>query len=62
MTAIAGRLATYSGQRIDWEKAINSDTKLADVDAMHALTDRAPLEPDQDGNYAVAVPGVFKPY
>ena len=28
MTAIMGRMATYSGQEVSWEQALNSDEKL----------------------------------
>ncbi|MEC7566932.1 MAG: Gfo/Idh/MocA family oxidoreductase, partial [Planctomycetota bacterium] len=57
MTSILGRMATYSGQMIKWEDAINSELKLADVDAIHSLNDTAPLSPNEDGSYKVAIPG-----
>jgi predicted dehydrogenase len=57
MTSILGRMATYSGQMIKWDDAINSELKLCDVDALHSLDDEAPLSPDADGNYKVAIPG-----
>jgi hypothetical protein len=57
MTSILGRMATYSGQMIKWDDAINSELKLCDVDALHSLDDDAPLSPDADGNYKVAIPG-----
>ena len=56
MTAIMGRMATYSGKEISWEDALNSN-----IDTMpKALSwDAAPPTlPDKDGNYPVAVPGV----
>lgn len=58
MTAILGRMATYSGEVVDWDKAVNSGISIMptsfDFDAM-------PLTlPDADGNYKVAVPGVTK--
>jgi predicted dehydrogenase len=57
MTAILGRMATYSGQEISWEKALNLKDALADVDALKSISDTAPLSPDEEGNYPVAVPG-----
>ena len=36
MTAIFGRMATYSGQEIHWDDAINSKISLADVEAIQA--------------------------
>ncbi|MBA62277.1 MAG: oxidoreductase [Planctomycetaceae bacterium] len=57
MTAILGRMATYSGKMIKWDDAINSDLSLCDVDALSSLDDDAPMTPDDDDNYNVAVPG-----
>jgi myo-inositol 2-dehydrogenase/D-chiro-inositol 1-dehydrogenase len=57
MTAILGRLATYTGRELSWEDAINSDVSLADVDAFRTMNDEAPVQPDENGNYPVAVPG-----
>ena len=55
LTAIMGRLATYSGKEITWEAALNSHISLA-PDAY--TWDAKPKSlPDHDGFYAVAVPG-----
>lgn len=55
MTAIMGRMATYSGQVIDWDEAMNSNIELVPD---HLTWDsRPPVEPDQNGNYPVPVPG-----
>ncbi len=58
MTSIMGRMATYSGQLIEWEKAINSGISIMptnfDFNAM------PPLVPDASGNYPVAIPGVTR--
>ncbi len=56
MTSILGRLATYSGQVIDWDKAINSGLNLQPK--IYAWDAPPPLLPNADGNYAGAVPGV----
>ncbi len=57
MTAILGRLATYSGKIVKWDDAINSEIQLADTDAMHSFGDPAPVQPDENGAYPIAVPG-----
>jgi predicted dehydrogenase len=58
MTAILGRMATYSGQRLTWDKALNSDLSLQpkeyDWNAM------PPVVPNEDGYYPIATPGVTK--
>ena len=58
MTSILGRMATYSGQRVAWDKAINSGINLQP--AVYAWDAKMPNMPDADGLYAVAVPGVTK--
>jgi myo-inositol 2-dehydrogenase/D-chiro-inositol 1-dehydrogenase len=60
MTAILGRMATYSGQVIRWEDAIKSELKLADIDKFHSFEDEPPVLPNSDGWYAVAMPGQTK--
>ncbi len=57
MTAILGRMCTYSGKQIDWQKAISSDHALADFDSLTDLDKEAPVKPDADGRYPVPVPG-----
>jgi predicted dehydrogenase len=58
MTAILGRMATYSGQVVEWDKAINSGINLAppayDWNAMPLVL------PDANGMYPCAVPGKTK--
>lgn len=58
MTSILGRMATYSGQIIDWDKAINSGLNLHP--SVHAFDAAAPVNPGPDGFYPVPVPGVTK--
>lgn len=58
MTAILGRLATYSGKVISWDDALASDRRLT-VDAMN-WEDAAPLGPNEQGDYPIAMPGVTK--
>ena len=58
MTSILGRMATYSGQIVDWDKAINCGLDLhPKVYDWNALP---PLLPNADGFYPVAIPGVTK--
>jgi predicted dehydrogenase len=57
MTAIFGRMATYSGKEIRWEDAIESEISLANVDDFESMKDNPPLKPDEDGRYKIAVPG-----
>jgi hypothetical protein len=55
MTAIMGRMATYSGQVIEWDKALKCEMdlqpKVLDWNAMPQSV------PNEEGFYAVAVPG-----
>ena len=60
MTSILGRMATYSGQKISWDDAINSQIALADFDALASMNDVAPVQPDGNGKYPIPVPGVTK--
>ncbi len=55
MSAILGRMATYSGQMIKWEEALKSNINLfPDRLAFDAMPK---LLPNVDGFYPVAVPG-----
>jgi predicted dehydrogenase len=58
MTSILGRMATYSGQVIEWDKAINSGISLQP--AKYAFDAEAPVKPDANGFYPIATPGVTK--
>jgi len=60
MTSILGRLATYSGQEIKWDAAINSGMNIQP--AAYAFDAAPPVLPDANGFYPVAVPGQFKPF
>ncbi len=56
MTAILGRMATYSGQRITWDEALATDLKLV-PDNLTSFKDQAPILPNAEGHYEVAIPG-----
>jgi len=56
MTAIFGRMATYCGKELEWEKAINSEINV--MPKVFAWDANPPSMPDAHGMYALAVPGV----
>ncbi len=60
MTSILGRMATYSGQMVEWDKALNCGMNLQPS----AYTwDTLPQSlPDANGQYKIAVPGQTKYY
>lgn len=58
MTAIMGRMATYSGQVIEWDAALQSEIDLMPV---RLDWDASPkVLPGEDGIYPCAIPGVTK--
>lgn len=59
MMAVMGRMATYTGQVITWEQAMNSKEVLA-PDNLTWDTE-PPVKPDADGWYPVAIPGTTLP-
>lgn len=58
MTSILGRMATYTGQVISWEEAINSDYSLRDYELN--WDSQPPVKPLEDGSYPMPVPGKTK--
>jgi myo-inositol 2-dehydrogenase / D-chiro-inositol 1-dehydrogenase len=58
MTAILGRMATYSGQVVKWDEAINSQLDLTPKDL--SWNGEPLVKPDANGLYACAIPGVTK--
>lgn len=66
MTAILGRLATYTGNVVKWDEALNSNVALADFDSLRSFQDEAPAKPNPDGfyvteeRYEIAMPGKAK--
>jgi predicted dehydrogenase len=62
MTAIMGRMATYSGQTVTWDDACRSELALADFDRLKSFEDEAPVQPLAQAvvieePYAIATPG-----
>ena len=58
MTAIMGRMATYSGQILYWDKILNSGIDIMPKE--FAWDAKPPVLPDVDGFYPIAVPGKTK--
>ncbi len=56
MTAILGRMATYSGKMVEWDQAFDSKLSLV-PDGPLDWNSVPPVVPDADGWYPVAVPG-----
>ena len=56
MTAILGRMATYSGKIVRWDEAINSNLDL--LPKSFTWEADPPPKPGKDGLYPCAVPGV----
>jgi myo-inositol 2-dehydrogenase / D-chiro-inositol 1-dehydrogenase len=59
MTAIFGRMCTYTGQEITWDEAIGSNVLLCDVDKLADMDSPAPILPDANGAYPLPVPGIL---
>ncbi len=55
MSAIIGRMATYSGKVINWDEAMQSNHDLAPDDL--TWDSPAPVQPLADGTYKIPVPG-----
>lgn len=56
MTAILGRMATYSGQLITFEDALNKGRSL--MPESYSWDTIPPVTPDENGFYPIPVPGV----
>ena len=61
MTGILGRMANYSGQEVRWDDAMASNQTLVPTDLVD-FTSPAPVFPDDEGRYPVAVPGATDPF
>ncbi len=58
LTAIMGRMATYSGQVVTWEEALNSELRIMPESVDWNTV--PPSLPDANGNYPIPTPGVTK--
>ena len=55
MTAILGRLCTYSGKVITMEQALNSEVSI--MPKSFSFDAEAPVNPNANGDYPIAIPG-----
>jgi myo-inositol 2-dehydrogenase/D-chiro-inositol 1-dehydrogenase len=60
MTAVLGRMATYSGKEVEWDDAVKLGT--SEFPTNLAWDAPAPVQPDKDGNYPIPIPGIYKAY
>jgi predicted dehydrogenase len=58
MTSVLGRMATYSGQVLEWDIALNSGLDLQPK--VYDWNAAPPIVPNEDGFYPVAIPGITK--
>ncbi len=58
LTAIMGRMATYSGEVMEWDKVLNSGINI--MPAKFAWDANPPVLPDANGFYPIAMPGLTK--
>jgi predicted dehydrogenase len=64
MTAVLGRMATYSGQVVRWDEAVEKGPAEVPPPDKWDWNAEPPVKPDENGSYEhlVAMPGVYKPY
>ena len=55
LTAIMGRMATYSGQEIEWDKLLTSNISIQPT--VYDWNANPPVMPDANGEYTCAIPG-----
>ena len=60
MTGVLGRMATYSGQEVFWDEAVEKGPN--EMPKKFAFDADPPVMPDKNGNYPQFVPGMYKPY
>ena len=60
MTAIFGRMATYSGKVLKWDDVPQDRCRRRPVETYTSFDAEAPVKPDADGWYALPVPGKTK--
>jgi len=60
MAGILGRMAAESGKAIAWDEAMASNVELAPGLDQYTMESNAPVMPDAQGRYPVAMPGSTK--
>ena len=58
MTAILGRMCTYSGKELSWDAALNSEVSIMPKE--FSFEADPPTLPNEDGEYPIPVPGQTK--
>jgi myo-inositol 2-dehydrogenase / D-chiro-inositol 1-dehydrogenase len=60
MAGILGRMAAESGQEITWDQALESNVELAPGLDKLTMDSAAPVQPNAQGEYPIAMPGQTK--
>ncbi|TRX58438.1 Gfo/Idh/MocA family oxidoreductase [Fulvivirga sp. M361] len=60
MTGIFGRMSAWSGKRLNWEDAVQSEIKLFDYTDETNFNSAPPILPDKSEYYPVPIPGKTK--
>ncbi len=60
MTAVLGRMATYSGKVVKWDDAVAKGT--SEFPETLTWDAKAPVEKDENGDYPIPMPGDFEAY
>ncbi len=60
MTAVFGREANYSGKAIKWDDLVAKGADLAPDDMN--WDSKAPVQKDENGDYPIPMPGIYKAY
>ena len=61
MTAVMGRMATYSGQQIYWDELVKNGVDLFPTD-VSSWDAKPTVMPDANGFYPIPMPGLYNPY
>ena len=60
MTGIFGRMSAWSGKRLKWDDAVQSEVKLFDYNDATDFDSTPPIMPKANGDYPVPIPGRTK--
>jgi hypothetical protein len=60
MTAVLGRMATYSGKIVKWDDAVAKGT--SEFPESLAWDAPAPVNKNDSGDYPIPMPGIYQPY
>ncbi|MHB8866916.1 MAG: Gfo/Idh/MocA family protein [Pirellulaceae bacterium] len=62
MTAVLGRMATYSGNIVKWDEAVENGKDEAPGIETYTWESTPPVVPNDQGMYPRAIPGVYNPF